>query len=215
MMMSFWSLHVNSFIHFPLTGISYTKRLVGRRWELGLSPLGFLRAAADATTSTALRTRCLWAPRSPASVPGAQLSLVGPQTWCQFHCHRRPAALPGAHDTEWRRCIGQVGRAGGPIHGWGKKGCGGGWSWVRGPYLFHQSGLALQQHRHEGLLEQVHRARIEHPAPQGVCYQIAVGNTGSMNLKHRGVQGPSRPEHSQTMVCFTSHPQFRFSFSRT
>lgn len=35
MMMSFWSLHVNSFIHFSLTGISYTKRLVGRRWELG------------------------------------------------------------------------------------------------------------------------------------------------------------------------------------
>lgn len=46
------------------------------------------------------------------------------------------------------------------------------------PHLFHQSGLALQQHRHEGLLEQVHRAWIQHPAPQGVRHQVAVGNTG-------------------------------------
>ena len=48
----------------------------------------------------------------------------------------------------------------------------------RGPHLFHQSGLALQQHRHEGLLEQVHGAWVQHPAPQGVCHQIAVGNMG-------------------------------------
>ena len=79
-MMSFWSLHVNSFIHFPLTGISYTKRLVGRRWELGLSPLGFLRAAADATTSTAL-------PHAALGLPAHQLLSLGFSCPSSVHKH--------------------------------------------------------------------------------------------------------------------------------
>lgn len=61
------------------------------------------------------------------------------------------------------------------------------------PHLFHQPGLALQQHRHEGLLEQVHRARIQHPAPQGVRHQVAVGNIGLRNPQPQW--GPGTPQH--------------------
>lgn len=61
------------------------------------------------------------------------------------------------------------------------------------PHLFHQPGLALQQHRHEGLLEQVHGARIQHPAAQGVCHQVAVGNTGLTTPNPSGARDVPAP----------------------
>lgn len=101
----------------PLAELS-CHQVLGWSWAMAL----FLTVAPQERFCSAAAPESLLPP-SPASVPGAQLSPAGPQTWCRSHYHHRRAVLHGAHYTRAREMQrpGHEGQGATSLRGWGQQ----------------------------------------------------------------------------------------------
>lgn len=66
---------------------------------------------------------------------------------------------------------------------------------ITGTHFLHQSSLSLKQHGHQGFLQQIHRAWIQHAPTNGVCHYVAIGREGDHDKRdgYFGGMEPSMP----------------------